>query len=183
MRIKDVNLGGGLFRLDTEPTRCGEDVRNVPTHVMDDIMRDVVRRMENKRVNDWDDDFEDDFTEEPWVEAPRFNEVNKDFTRPLPFDGAEDGIDIHVDKPRREMYGGWDAEYGFHKDMKAYNRLKEAAKECNWPCREPMRGTPNYVNHNVRPQVAPQPKRVEKPVDAREFIEDVLEDLRNFLNL
>ena len=148
MRIKDVNLGGGLFRLEVEPTHCCENVHNVPTHVMDGIMRDVAHRLENKQSNCCSNR-----QERPWLEAPRFNEVNKDFTRPLPFEGAEDGIDIHVDKPRREMYGNgaWD-EQMFHNDTAAYNELKKAAKRCDWPCREPMK---------CAPQVPQAPQRCE----------------------
>lgn len=46
MRINDVNLGGGLFRLDVEKNRFEN---NPPTHVMDNIMRDVVSRMNSDK--------------------------------------------------------------------------------------------------------------------------------------
>ena len=132
MRIKDVNLGGGLFRLEVEPTHCCENVHNVPTHVMDDIMRDVTRRVGNKQHNDC-------CNQSPRAERPWLNGMPRPMQKPM---READGIDIHLDLPRREMYGGWDAEIGYQRDLKKYRQLEQLAKECNWPCREPMKGAP-----------------------------------------
>lgn len=131
MRIKDVNLGGGLYRLEAEPTCWGEDVRCVPTHVMDDIMRDVASKKRNGIGCD--------------CGCNSGRGVN--LARPCVAPNREpDGIDIHVDRPQRQNYGGWDAEWGFQKDLRNYRKLEALAKECNWPCREPMKGAPNYRN-------------------------------------
>ena len=48
------------------------------------------------------------------------------------------GIDIHVDRPLRENF--WS-----HRDwadaMAKYRTLEDVAKDCDWPCKEPMKGT------------------------------------------
>lgn len=141
MRIKDVNLGGGLYRLEAEPTCYRENVHCVPTHVMDDIMRDVVSKKRNGIGCGCD----------------CHRGVN--LARPIVAPNREaDGIDIHVDRPQRQNYGGWDAEWGFQKDLRNYRKLESLAKECNWPCREPMKGAPNYRNfaQPCAPRVAPR---------------------------
>ena len=148
MRIKDVDLGGGLFRLEVEPTHCCENIHNVPTHVMDDIMRDVAHRVGNKQ-----NDCCCHRQERTWL-----NGMPRPTEHPM---READGIDIHVDRPRREMYGGWDADYGFRKDLQKYRQLEQLAKECNWPCREPMK---------CAPQVPQTPQRCE--CECEDWFED-----------
>ena len=134
MRIEDVNLGGGLYRLDVTPTHRGEDVTKVPVSYMDEIMRNVVRRKKEQDCRH----------EECRCHKHEccHHEVKKS-QWPL---GEPDGIDAHIDRPRREMYGGWDAEEGFQKDLKKYREAERAIKACTWPCREPMKGTEDPAN-------------------------------------
>lgn len=146
MRIKDVNLGGGLYRLDVEPTCWGENINCIPTHAMDDIMRDVVKKR-NSGCGCTSTQPRDSFG--------RFVSTR---TKTWPCGCQQkpnrepDGIDAHIDRPRREMYGGWDAEWGFQNDMKKYRKAEEAIKACTWPCREPMQTTtPNYRNLSAAP--------------------------------
>lgn len=51
-----------------------------------------------------------------------------------------DGFDAHIDRPRRENYGGWApaAERAFREDLAKYRKAESAVKACNWPTREPM---------------------------------------------
>lgn len=48
-----------------------------------------------------------------------------------------DGIDLHVDRPTRDMFY---FEDDFRDAMRKYRELERLARETNWPCREPMRG-------------------------------------------
>lgn len=162
MRVNVTELGGGLTRLDIEPT-CGCEPRIIPTHVADDIMRDVVRR------------------EKSCAQTPRWSRPvatrpccptfvpTASWERPLPTppNREPDGIDIHVDRPQRQNYGGipWAAEDAYRKDLAKYRSLEALAKKCDWPAREPMKGAPNYRNLSAqRPQTqcigvpAPQPR-------------------------
>lgn len=63
------------------------------------------------------------------------------------FSREPDGIDIHVDRPRRENYYSHKA---WVKDMAEYRMLIDQAKKCDWPCREPLQGVPSYVHDNRR---------------------------------
>lgn len=46
-----------------------------------------------------------------------------------------DGIDIHLDRPRPEMF----RSYGRFADaMGKYRAIERLAHEADWPCREPM---------------------------------------------
>lgn len=159
MRIEDVNLGGGLFRLDVTPTAWGENVNNVPTHVMDGIMRDVVNR---KKGNECCGRTTNHVATPAWSRVTttcqcRPQQVpNRDF----------DGFDAHIDKPRREMYGGWDAERGFQNDMRKYREAERAVKACTWPCREPMKGLNEFqreMAHRPRVEVRPHTCGCHKP--------------------
>lgn len=141
MRIKETVLGNGLSRLEVDD-RFG---RTLPTHVVDEIMRDICNR---KRRNE---------------ETPRTTtrtrggcgcSCNLDRglgampTSPFrhrhedtPFRDTPrepDGIDIHVDRPRREIFCSRSA---WADAMAKYRLLEDAAKECTWPCKEPMKGT------------------------------------------
>lgn len=137
MRIQDVNLGGGLHRLVAEATCYGENVQCVPTHVMDDIMRDVVRKSHGVR---------------PTCGCGAHTQPRDAYGRflptrptcgcaPQPIVTRGEGINIKVDKSQRAMYGGFDAEYGYQKDMAAYRNLERAAKACKWPN---VSDLPNY---------------------------------------
>lgn len=66
---------------------------------------------------------------------------------PVMMDREPDGVDIHVDRPRQENYL---SHKKWAQDMANYRCLIDQAKKCDWPCREPMKGIPNYVSHIQR---------------------------------
>lgn len=70
-----------------------------------------------------------------------------------------DGFDAHIDRPQRSMYGGWDAEYGYQKDLALYRKAEAAVKACNWPCREPMGNTPCWPVPQTAPKAVKTPTR------------------------
>lgn len=139
MRVRKVNLGNGVFRLVVEPMLSCE--RNVPTHAIDKMVEDVIRREKGCCVPT------------PHVcEAPKpwWERECRQPIRPIPHcvpNREPDGIDVHVDRPLRENF--WS-----HRDwcdaMAKYRTLEHVAKDCDWECREPMKGThPNYNFHHV----------------------------------
>lgn len=157
MRIEDVNLGGGLFRLDVTPTAWGENVNNVPTRVMDDIMRDVVNR---KKGNERCGCVKPCACTTSRTATPTWGRTSTTCQcRPQQVPNREpDGFDAHIDKPRREMYGGWDAERGFQNDMRKYREAERAVKACTWPCREPMKGLNEFQREMAQhPRVEVRP--------------------------
>lgn len=117
MKVREVNLGGGLVRLIIEPTCSFE--RSMPTSVVDNIARDVFSRKHTCHVE------------------PKHNAF-----RCMP-NREPDGIDIHVDRPLRENFR---SHISWCDAMAKYRTLERVAKDCNWECREPMKGTPNYRN-------------------------------------
>ena len=123
MKVREVNLGGGLFRLVFEPT-CGCE-RNMPSNVLDNIAKDVINRRNN-----------------PWgtrgMTAPQHTMP----TPPRPT-REPDGIDIHVDRPLRENFR---SHIAWCDAMAKYRTLEHIAKDCDWECREPMATLPNYKN-------------------------------------
>lgn len=133
MRVKEVLLTNNLVRLEIEPTCSFE--RNIPTHVVDDIMRDVIRRKNNtcNCGTSW---------QRPCVATPP----------PAPR-REPDGIDIHVDRPLRENFS---SHIAWCDAMAKYRTLEHVAKDCNWPCREPMKGVQQSQPLH-RPQQSPRP--------------------------
>lgn len=141
-------MGGGLNRLVVEPT-CSCEL-STPSHVVDRMVADVIHREKFNRPQ------------------PRLGGV---VPRPImprvcntPRHAVENawrdtpnephGIDIHVDRPLRQNF--WS-----HRDwaeaMAKYRTLEDVAKDCDWPCKEPMKGT--VVEHWGRPCCA-APRRV-----------------------
>ena len=154
MRVNEVNLGNGLIRLNVEPT-CGCE-RNVPTHVVDEIMRDIIRR---KNSN-------------PCDCGCRHNTM---FNRPTVATQREpDGIDIHVDRPLRENFC---SHHSWADALAKYRTLEHVAKDCNWPCKEPMK----TVEKPCRPQATwnHTPKMFTQP---RQIV-DTFDDFDDFENL
>lgn len=156
MRIKETPLGRGLSRLEVEPMCSCE--RNLPTHVVDEIMRDIIDRkrcgcVENRCESTWN---------RPRFAKPCHTQVPR-FTRPcVPQrpNREPDGIDIHVDRPLRENF------YSHHDwavAMAKYRTLEDVAKDCDWECREPMKGV------NERPWS--KPCRHQEPLRTRVVIE------------
>lgn len=131
MKVTEVLLPNGLVRLDIEPTCSCE--RNIPTHVVDEIMRDVIRRKNSPCAHK--------------ATAP------STFGRPTPPRREPDGIDIHVDRPLRENFH---SHHAWCDAIAKYRTLEHVAKDCNWPCREPMKSVqqPQPLH---RPQQTPRP--------------------------
>lgn len=137
MRVKETNLGRGLSRLEVEPM-CSSEM-NLPTEVVDEIMRDIISR---KGRNG---------TREENVYVPKFSRPmsTMDFHcgcenrecmcgRRPEMNREPDGIDVHVDRPLRENFADI---VDWINAMDKYRTLEDAAKECDWECREPMKGT------------------------------------------
>lgn len=140
MKIRETVLGNGLSRLDVEPICSCE--RNIPTHVVDDIMRDIIKRKRNytcceRKVNHpWLDECHTEvprFTRPTLCEAPRWNRP----CAPTKPNREPDGIDIHVDRPLRENFC---SRHDWALAMAKYRTLEDVAKDCDWECREPMKG-------------------------------------------
>ena len=141
MRVKEVNLGNGLVRLVVEPTCTCE--RHIPTHVVDEVMKDIVRRKKCEHTTHTN----------PWghthcTQVPTF-------TRPTVTPNREpDGIDVHVDRPLRQNFR---THHDWAVAMAKYRTLEDVAKDCDWECREPMKGT------NERPWNKPCLKKTQMP--------------------
>lgn len=134
MRIKETPLGRGLSRLEVEPMCSCE--RNLPTHVVDEIMRDIIDRkrcgcVEHRCENPWN---RPRFTEPCCTNIPRFTRPCVTPQRP---NREPDGIDVHVDRPLRHNFR---THHDWALAMAKYRTLEDVAKDCNWECREPMKG-------------------------------------------
>lgn len=141
MRIKEINLGNGVFRLVAEPMTVCE--RNIPTHIVEEMIKDVIRNKKGCVRVEEPRGFEPKRCCEtrPW-ERPVHNFGCVE-PRPMPKPNREpDGIDVHVDRPLREKFY---SHRSWADAMAKYRTLERVAKDCNWECREPMKGThPNY---------------------------------------
>lgn len=138
MKVKETNLGGGVVRLEVVPTFLGE---RIPTHVADLVMRDVVEKNGHREVR----------VERPTrncgfgvnvtnrcVGNTRLTERQRAELAWRDTDREPDGIDIHVDRPRQENF--WSRK-AWAEAMAKYRTLEDAARDCDWECREPMKGT------------------------------------------
>lgn len=135
MRVKETNLGGGVVRLEVVPTFRGE---RIPTHVVDRVMEDVVRNksrveMPNRHALSGLNSPHRPFgTHKCLTERHRAELAWRDTSR------EPDGIDIHVDRPRKENF--W-SHKAWAEAMAKYRTLEDVARDCDWECREPMKGT------------------------------------------
>lgn len=147
MKVVKVNLGNGLYRLEIVPTMCCENVDNVPTRVKDSIVNDFISRengnwskpcVEKPWSNTISRPTKNIRTSAPSLEPKKRSYADLDMLKRC---GEPDGIDIHVDRPLREKFAS-------HSDwamaMAKYRTLEDVAKDCDWECREPMKGTPFY---------------------------------------
>lgn len=159
MIVEEVKLGNGLVRLEVKPTCSCE--RNIPTSVIDDVMRDIIRRKKCEREAE---------ARTKRIEAERIERERMQAFGTMPCgcgvqNREPDGIDVHVDRPRKEQFcsiSAWADALG------KYRNLERAAKDCDWPCKEPMRGIPC------------QPKRVEKPKRNERIEVVIVEDENGF---
>jgi hypothetical protein len=145
MRVERKNLGGGLYRLEPVATHWSERINMMPQSIMDAVMRDVINCMRQET------DVKETFT--PWGVrgsshlnscvhnnmAPKKRSYEE--LRRLESMREPDGIDIHVDRPLRENFFTRDE---WAKAMAKYRTLEDVAKDCDWECREPMKGTDFY---------------------------------------
>lgn len=159
MRINDVNLGGGLYRLDVEKSCCEP---TPPTSVMDNIMRDVVSRMKGESTcghpnHPWGCGCHS-HTPRPTVAPtcgggiPKRSYAELDRLKAC---GEPDGFDAHIDRPRQADFRTY---YQWADAMAKYRCAEDAVKACDWPTREPMKGAP-APKPTPRPRVAPRPTR------------------------
>lgn len=156
MRVKEVNLGKGLSRLEVEPTCFCE--RNIPTHVIDDIMRDIIEKKKRGDVNNRETCFRENrrsFLQQKVEQC--WNPTRTPNREP-------DGIDVHVDRPLRENFR---SHFAWADAMAKYRSLEQCAKDCDWPCKEPMRGMP-------------QPKKNVEKVKCWSFVDDINDEFDDF---
>lgn len=148
MRVVRENLGGGLYRLNIVPTSCCENVERLPREVKDRVVSDAISRMRHE-----------DRTHRPFgcgcshtcVSNPcHCGRVESELTPKrrsyseldrLKRCGEPDGIDVHVDRPLIENFRSR-SEWALA--MAKYRTLEDVAKDCDWECREPMKGTDFY---------------------------------------
>lgn len=148
MKVVKRNLGGGLYRLELVPTICCENVNAIPQHVKDSIMRDVITREKNGCVKSEPSNWNrccDKPRHCEWnrLSDEKFEPKRRSYAEldALRRNGEPDGIDIHVDRPLRENFGSLDS---WARAMAKYRTLEDVAKDCDWECREPMKGTDFY---------------------------------------
>jgi hypothetical protein len=145
MRVIKKNLGGGLFRFEPVATSSWECVDSIPSYIMDRIMEDVFETERFKQNNEC----KNTFTTE--VNKPCCNEHFGPKKRSyaeldaLNRFGEPDGIDVHVDRPLRENF---ESHHDWAMAMAKYRTLEDVAKDCDWECREPMRGVDFYNTSN-----------------------------------
>ena len=156
MKVKVIPMGGGLNRLVVEP-QCSCEL-STPSHIVDRMVADVIHR-------------EKCATPQPRlggvVPRPIMPRVGGIGPRPImprvcnssrraienawrDTPNEPHGIDIHVDRPLRENF--W-SHHEWAKAMAKYRTLEDVAKDCDWPCKEPMKGT--TVEHWGRPCCQP----------------------------
>ena len=176
MRVEKINLGNGVFRLVVTPMMACEN--NIPTHVVDEMVKDVIRQEKGCASR---------FNEPCCTRVPRFEEPKPWFNRPccehvvrpmaMPKPNREpDGIDVHVDRPLRENFY---THHDWAVAMAKYRTLEDVAKDCDWKCKEPMKGThPNY--NFIRPTEMPKPRCVEQKPWWSEIVEDEEDDFEDF---
>lgn len=144
MKVNEVNVGGGVVRLEVVPTFWGE---SIPCHVADRVMKDVIER-KSKRVEPTVCHAHRCTSTvsapvSPWVSShTRMTDKVRQELAWRDTSREPDGIDVHVDRPRKENF--WS-----HKQwadaMAKYRTLEDVARACDWECREPMKS----VNHEV----------------------------------
>ena len=180
MRVNETNLGGGVVRLEVVPTFCGEFI---PTHVVDAVMKDfmarkshnVERKVEQPTQCKCGCDVRR--TNMPW-ETTNLTPRQREELAWRDTDREPDGIDVHVDRPRKEMFR---TRHSWADAMAKYRTLEDAARACDWECREPMRGVEERVHDNRQETCC---KKSVKPsiLDAIDRLIDVLEEERNINN-
>lgn len=133
MKVKEVNIGNGIVRLEVQPSCACE--RCVPTHVVDSIIRDVImqKNARNTSCNVCEPRMS-------MTRVPKFGMPTSTINR------EPDGIDVHVDRPLRENFR---SHMSWADAMAKYRTLEMVAKECDWECKEPMQTLPNYRNFSV----------------------------------
>ena len=139
MKVKEVNVGGGVVRLEVVPTFWGE---TIPTRVADRVMEDFIERKAKAaapRVCSHVNRSISAAPVSPWVTSHTrmTDKVRQELAwRDTP--NEPHGIDVHVDRPLRHNFL---SHKGWADAMAKYRMLEDAARACDWECREPMKGT------------------------------------------
>jgi hypothetical protein len=181
MKVEKINLGNGLYRLDIVPTSCCEDVKNVPSWVKDKMVQDFIKREKNVCMTS---------TSHPNtlgnanLRCGRYTTPLNTSLEPKRRSYAElrrlentrepDGIDIHVDRPLKENFP---STHDWALAMAKYRTLEDVAKDCDWECREPMKGTEFYNGIPQKEEIFPRFFNLEDDIiDDLEEWNDVTED-------
>lgn len=146
MRVNEVNVGGGVVRLEVVPTFRGE---SIPCHVADRVMKDVIARKSRNEVRvrqPWHCEHNVNVTRPcvaPWVSSStRLTDRHRQELAWRDTNREPDGIDIHVDRPRQENF--WSRKQ-WAEAMAKYRTLEDVARSCDWECREPMKSLKHEV--------------------------------------
>ena len=148
MKVKVIPMGGGLNRLVVEP-QCSCEL-STPSHIVDRMVADVIHREKCVRPQPRFSGVVPTLTPRPIM--PRVCNSSRRAIENAWRDTPNEphGIDIHVDRPLRENF--W-SHHEWAKAMAKYRTLEDVAKDCDWPCKEPMKGT--TVEHWGRPCCQP----------------------------
>jgi hypothetical protein len=174
MRVNETNLGGGVVRLEVVPTFCGEFI---PTHVVDAVMKDFMtrksRNVERKVEQPTHCKCGCDVrrTNMPW-ETTNLTPRQREELAWRDTDREPDGIDVHVDRPRQEMFR---TRHSWADAMAKYRTLEDAARACDWECREPMKGTIEQPKKTWT--CGEQPKKTWYCCEKHVCVDDLVEEL------
>ena len=146
MRVIKMDLGGGLFRFEPVATTSWECVDSIPCDVMDRIMKDVFN-------NEFGLERKTELKQTPTHECHKhccdnnFGPKKRSYAEldELKRFGEPDGIDVHVDRPLRKNFA---SHHDWAMAMAKYRTLEDVAKDCDWECREPMKGVEFYNTSN-----------------------------------
>jgi hypothetical protein len=158
MKINEVKIGNGISRFEVEPQVPSE--KNVPQHIIDLMIEDIIKQKNGSAAHSYDLDSTTNATKAPiysydYDDEPDYGDEEEDDEWGWEAEKAPnrepDGIDIHVDRPLREKF----ATYGSWVDAIAkYRSLERLAHECDWPCKEPMKGVTEEPRFSAPPKKA-----------------------------
>ena len=179
MKVEKINLGNGLYRLEVVPTNCCENVNNVPSWVKDKMVQDFIKREKNVCMTS---------TSRPNtlgnanLRCGRYTTPLNTSLEPKRRSYAElrrlentqepDGIDIHVDRPLKENFPSMQ---DWALAMAKYRTLEDVAKDCDWECREPMKGTEFYNGIPQKKELFPCFFKLED-----DMFDDIIDDLEEW---
>ncbi len=164
MKVEKINLGNGLYRLEIVPTSCCENVDNVPSWVKEKMVQDFIKREKNICMTCNSRPTTINTCPKTLGNANlccgRYTTPLNTSLEPKRRSYAElrrlentqepDGIDIHVDRPLKENFPSM---HDWALAMAKYRTLEDVAKDCDWECREPMKGAEDFYK-GILPKVS-----------------------------